>query len=207
MITNPSEQTGLIDYWPLNNSFENNINTGVGNLEVKKGNEPRFESDAIFLNNCVLSTESNYTFAENFTIGLYYKPIQINQWALLIGNSDNLNSKRNGLWFWNNNRFRMEIMDYYNKYATISNSEIYNNKWNSIVGTFDGEKFNIYINGQLKSTTTGNTSISNVGTPLYIGGNSQSGESTTANYSPGYYKDIMIFDRALTLTEIQKLGY
>jgi hypothetical protein len=72
-------------------------------------------------------------------------------------------------------------------------------EWHHVAGTYDGENILTYINGELKRTVVQSGAIDSVAVPLYIG--SQTG--TTA-YFLGSQGEVRIYNRALTITEVQQ---
>jgi hypothetical protein len=72
------------------------------------------------------------------------------------------------------------------------------NTWTHLAFTYDGANMRVYVNGALVRTVarTGNIAVSN--DPLRIGGNASWGEHFT-----GLIDDVRIYNRALTLAEVQ----
>ena len=64
--------------------------------------------------------------------------------------------------------------------------------------TYDGATVRLYVNGALVSTKTASGSIATTSLPLHIGGNSGLGE-----WFQGRLDDIRVYNRALTVAEIQ----
>jgi hypothetical protein len=74
------------------------------------------------------------------------------------------------------------------------------NTWYHLVLLYDGSKESLYVNGELKNTITKSGTISYSDMSLFIG--------TTAlndNFMKGKIDDIRIYDRALSILEIQAL--
>jgi hypothetical protein len=82
--------------------------------------------------------------------------------------------------------------------AATGTAALATNTWTHLAMTFDGAALRFYVNGTLVRTvnTTGN--IVNGTGPLRIGGNAPWGE-----YFAGQIDDVRVYNRALTLTEIQ----
>ena len=76
------------------------------------------------------------------------------------------------------------------------------NSWHHIVGTFDGTIANLYIDGDLKSSSDPVTySVANNDAPLGIGQ-----EVTGASgHFKGLIDNVMVFNRALSNEEVEEL--
>jgi hypothetical protein len=83
--------------------------------------------------------------------------------------------------------------------SALGTSALALNAWTHLVATYDGSQLRIYVNGiQVGSTpATGSMTASNL--PLRIGGNTIWGE-----YFRGVIDEVRIYNRALTLAEIQQ---
>ena len=79
--------------------------------------------------------------------------------------------------------------------ATIPNA-----KWTHVVGTYDGAKLDVYLNGQLEATvsTPGSINVSNK--PLYFGA-----RNASKNFFDGNLDDVRIYNTALNAQEILNL--
>ncbi|MDB5181882.1 MAG: 5-Nucleotidase domain protein [Candidatus Saccharibacteria bacterium] len=87
-----------------------------------------------------------------------------------------------------------------NVQASISSSGLIDNTWYHAVGTFDGTNIRLYVNGQFKSSAT-QTNLDNSTGPLRIG-RQKSGFDRFFN---GDIDDVRVYDRALSLAEVQAL--
>ena len=72
------------------------------------------------------------------------------------------------------------------------------NVWTHVAGTYDGATFRLYLNGVEAASTATSGMIAPSTGPVRIGGNSIWGE-----YFQGSIDEVRIYDRALTLAEIQ----
>jgi len=91
------------------------------------------------------------------------------------------------------NSFRFYIGTNYTTATSVAD-----NVWVNIVGTYDGSNMKIYINGDLKATTSRVGSIPASNHPLEIG-------RYNANQNTGYSEridDVLVYNETLTLTEI-----
>jgi hypothetical protein len=72
------------------------------------------------------------------------------------------------------------------------------NTWTHLAMTYDGANMRFYVNGALVGTRAATGSIATSTNPLRIGGNAPWGE-----YFAGQIDDVRVYNRALTLAEIQ----
>lgn len=70
--------------------------------------------------------------------------------------------------------------------------------WTHVVGTYDGSRMKIYINGKLVYNSKVSGKINQHAEPLRIGG----GVNSTNNNFKGMIDDVYIYDRALTAEEV-----
>lgn len=73
--------------------------------------------------------------------------------------------------------------------------------WYHVLGVYDGRRIKLYVNGELKGESAAKGSISNFNQDLYIGR-----LSNREKFTPGKYDDIRIYDRALSLEDIQQIS-
>lgn len=73
------------------------------------------------------------------------------------------------------------------------------NQWTHVAGTYDGAMLRLYVNGVAVANVarTGNLQVTSL--PLRIGGSTYAGE-----YFPGLIDEVRIYNRALSLAEIQQ---
>ena len=209
-------ENGLVDYWPLNNSLENAINYGSGNLQIEKGSEPTYTSDGVYLNNIVLSTQNYYVMPSKYSIVFQIKPTQINRWSWVAGKKLYIaghSPYSSGLWMRDTNTEPIvSCGDKYDSSYIRPGVGIYNvNEQSTIVITHDGGTMSLYVDGNLIGTSKAKN-YSNVSHgKFYLGGSQLSGENAGSGivegYSPGYYKNVRIYNKALTAQEIQNLGF
>ena len=72
--------------------------------------------------------------------------------------------------------------------------------WYHVVGTYDGQVLNIYVNAILKNSLAAAGSVTAYNTDLFF-----AKQGNVSNYTPGTLDDIRIYNRALNSTEIQNL--
>ena len=67
----------------------------------------------------------------------------------------------------------------------------------------------VYVDGTLIGTNTTTGAAESYNAKFFVGGSSLSGQNAgsgvTEGYSPGYYKNIMVLNRALSATEVSNL--
>lgn len=199
---------GIVDWWDLKNDLNNKIDNGVGNLVVCKGNVPEFTEDGAYLNNIVLSTQDNYSFASDWTMAFQIKATKMNKWSWVIGKKESMVNSTlfSGVWVYNaDNRICFGA-------SWIYGSDAYNaykvNETSTLVLIKSDSTLSLYSNGKLIKSVT--EPISNCTAKFYIGGSQLSGEAAgagiTEGYSPGYYKNVIVFNRAISSDEVEQIS-
>jgi len=113
------------------------------------------------------------------------------------------------LWFDSSNGSIINILHHNSSATTTTNtpSNINDNQWHQIVGTFDGTNNNLYLDGQLISTDVTNT-LNNLyyvsDGPVAFGRDGNNPSTATAMYQ-GWIDDIGIWNRALSQQEITNM--
>lgn len=95
--------------------------------------------------------------------------------------------------------FSLSIGGYYEYVATNSNVWAPGN-WYFVVGTYDGSKMVLYVNGTQVAYTPMSGNVDHYGNNVYIGQ-----LKNLSAYTPGTFGDVRIYDRALTATEVSVL--
>jgi glucose/arabinose dehydrogenase len=72
------------------------------------------------------------------------------------------------------------------------------NQWTHVAGTYNGSQLRLYVNGAQVATQSRTGNLQVTGSPLRLGGNTYSTE-----YFPGRIDELRIYNRALSLAEIQ----
>lgn len=103
------------------------------------------------------------------------------------------------------NNIRFYISTSGSNFPAVTGSVIPLNTWTHVVGRFDGNNLQVYVNGELDSTISlvGTIHQSNIG--LRIGGYGEDSEYPSNRYFPGLIDEVMIFNRALSSDEIASL--
>ena len=195
-------KSDLIGYWPLTNNLSN-IN-GTKELELSDGTIPtEFDSEnGLYLaGNKYLKTKDSNILSDSFSIMMKVKPTElVGQYPYLIGN-------RNDSGCWGvalSSLGHYESMlgsSYQSKDIINSNNEktqLSKSNFNTVVITYDNASItaSLYINGVLQWTDgCGNTTY-NKDLSINFGGSPYFGKTN------GYYKDIKIYNRALSTQEV-----
>ena len=85
-----------------------------------------------------------------------------------------------------------------------SNTTVSLGVWYTLVGTYDGSKIRLYINGIEESSGDMTGRVKPSRAMLMLGGNSAPKSTAVGNASYTTFTDVLIFDRALTAEEIAK---
>lgn len=200
-----SKRYGLLDYWKLTEDLKNSVTNTAGDLVVCKGDNPQFSEDGVFLDNIVLSTQRNYEIANTFSMIFQIKATKINTWSNVVGKHIQMiqDCRATGLWMWNSASNPIVVTG--NKSYIVPGKSLYKvNELTTIAITHTGNVLTVYSNGvKIASTNCSNTPITS---RFFIGGSAASGNYVTAGYSegysPGYYKNVAIYNRTLSDDEI-----
>ena len=82
------------------------------------------------------------------------------------------------------------------------------NIWNNVVLTYDGSNMNLYLNGELKSTTPKTGNLSTITLPFFIACQYNGGyfpstaPSKTGDYFSGYISYVKLYNKGLTTQEV-----
>lgn len=208
-IINPTDTTDMLFRYKF--STENKVNDLSG-----KGNEGTIYGATINSDGTITTDGvddyidaglTNYDFGQSITYIVRFKInsfIDMYQYNDLLGNWE---GGGGGLYI-KDKQISLEIHNgtAYKEY--VSNTTAVENKWYTLVGTYDGEKIKLYINGKdallyqnqnlYEITTTGSIRVSNV--PFYIGANPNA--QSYDNLSNITISDALLFDRAVTKEEV-----
>lgn len=198
-------EENLVDYWPLKDSLKNKKE---GNdLVIYKGNNTKFENDSMYLNNTIITTKENYLLPKNFTISFKYKPTEeLKAWTLILGKITDYPSLNtyNGLFIHRNVDTTRICSGINSDYFSID--EILKiGSYSTIAITYDGADCKLYKDAKLIKQVSGYNDLND---KIFIGGSKYSGTLTagmTWEYANGYFKDIMIYDIALSQEELNSI--
>lgn len=87
--------------------------------------------------------------------------------------------------------------------ATYALSNFSTNTWYHLVGTYDGTTLAMYVDGFLVDTTAGETGGLKDGTAALCFGSSSNGDGDDDDNFVGYIDHVVIWDRALSATEVK----
>lgn len=202
---------GLVGYWPFN---------GNANDESGNGNNGTVISGLLSNDRLGNANSSYYLNGQNDYItvpsvsSILPNRLTLSVWIKIPSNY----SGNNGigpiirarfygyiLWFDSLNGSIIHILHHNSSSTTTTNtpSNINDNQWHQIVGSFDGTNNKLYLDGQLISTDT--TTLSNLyyvsDGPVVFGRDGNNTSASTAMYQ-GWIDDIGIWNRALTQQEI-----
>jgi hypothetical protein len=87
-------------------------------------------------------------------------------------------------------------------YFLNTTSDITDNVWHHLVGTYDGSNLNVYLDGLPDGSMPATGSITDRGMPMYLG--RYGADPTIVRYG-GVMDEVAVYDRALTPAEVQAL--
>ncbi len=198
---------GLIGYWPFNGDAQDEIgvNHGIINgataCHDRFGNTDRafnFSTSSIYVDTCVLGNLTEASFSiwlmpDSSTLTSIASPLIMGYWGVYI------------------NRFTSEgrllaILDgssLNNSFSDESNFLI-TNAWTHLVATNDGFTTKLYINGVLDNSYSETFTWIDNSLGLYLGVRGI-GNGAPTDYYNGKLDDFRIYNRALTISEIDSL--
>lgn len=151
----------------------------------------------------------NYNFGNNMALVIRLKFNELGKWIEYFGNWENaggglgLESETDYFYF----NLYSQSNDAYYKF--LSNQAAYKNRWYIVAGVLENGKMKLYIDGELQTNSAGgtytelpggNVKPSEMG--ILVGGNPQPENSALRLPAPITVSDALIFNRALTQTEI-----
>lgn len=210
--TNPtSDMNGMVAWYPLNNNADNA--TGLGNNGTISGATSTTGQSG--------QTNSAYSFdgvddyinlGTSPTIGSLVNNLTVSTWfsqpvysgAKGILSASRLNSA-NGL--------SMSTIDSTLRFTTLGVKDyttspvtLVPNKWHFMVAVLQNNNASIYLDGELVQTITHTTGgVANTDDNIQIGAGTVNGSSTLASLMVGSIDDLRIYNRVLSVSEIQAL--
>ena len=188
------------DYY--NAKWANSVtyNNNVAYNQVQKayeGKEFNGTSDYIYLGS------EEYNFGKNITVIGRVK-LHSGSSATSVGIVGNLQSAGFYLFKSKDDKFAFEIYDTSSKAYKIVASSITPelNTWYTVVGTYDGSKIKLYINGVLDSTVTFRSTIPVSEAPVVIGGNPKVDGTLSGGYFNGVISDAIVMTETLNESQI-----
>lgn len=147
---------------------------------------------------------SSLDITDAITVCAWVKPGVTASWKGLVGKSGEVTGASSASDVWDlyvaaSNAVRFQVT---NTDTATSTTTMSIGKWYFITGTYDGANVKIYVNGVLESTNARTAAIPTNNYPLLIGM-----YYNTANKFTGSMKNVAIWNRALSATEIQNIMY
>jgi len=218
-------QNGVIAFYPFNSGSLLDESAGSNDLtnttSAVASTDRNGNSDCAYLFNntqpteqFLTSTNSNFLNGLNvFSIALWYQPINASRdggdFEVLISRGDGLSCPdRNGQWSVGLYDCRRAVFGHNNSVwtdLTISpidcEAEVnaLTDRWHHVVAVKENDTFQIYFNGVLNESETGNAGCNNLQLAQDIG------DLFIGKRYAGKIDDIIIYDRALTSVEVASL--
>lgn len=204
---------GLIGYWPFNGNANDQSGNGLNGivtdaiLSMDRFNRP---SQAYYFDgskkSCVISIPDNnlLDLTNSFSLCAWYKSddtINGSQGILGKGRPDGGSGYRLGF----------APKDFYGDFGLNDNSKNlvigtpdkkYSQNWHFIVGTYDGTKAILYLDGDTITSKTDSLSLLNSSQPLLFGHETP---VFSDRYFGGWIDDIRIYNRPLNANEVTSL--
>ncbi|ETR72967.1 MAG: hypothetical protein OMM_01297 [Candidatus Magnetoglobus multicellularis str. Araruama] len=208
---------GLVAHYPFNgNVRDESANSNDGVIHGATLSSDRFNnknSAYRFDGNDYISVSTNHTNLplDDFTVSVWCKLIKHNDWDVIIEKVDKNGMNDFLIGFiqkklviefedddvWEGGDSDNIIIDDFNNYI---------DKWFHFVYSYTDNNVNFYINGKLVKKHTTNKDYSNDDGVIIIGADIDASYPTvTADYFDGSIDDIRIYNRALSINEIQNL--
>jgi len=184
--------------WANSVTYNNNLvyNQVKNNTDQKVFNGT---SDYIYLGS------ENYNFGKSITV---IARVKLYSGSLGVSNGivGNLQSAGFYLFKSKDDKFAFEIYDTSIKEYKVVSSTITPelNTWYTVVGTYDGSKIKLYINGSLDSTVAFSSTIPVSEAPVVIGGNPKVDGTISSGYFKGAISEAIVMTETLTESEIAK---
>jgi len=150
----------------------------------------------------IVSDNDDLSFTdEKFTISLWFKSTSSSGSVIITKRSNNINGEYYLEYGTSTIKFRIYDGGIKYDYDEVVITGTFNNgNWNHIVFTADGSELKAYLNSNNEDTTSITSAMGNDNSELYIG--RYGGDSL---YFNGNIDDVVIYDRALSSSEIEDL--
>ena len=206
---------GLVGYWPLDNDVmdywgsNDGINNGTTrNVAGKVGGT--YELNGSNYIDC--GNDSSLNIPREITVSFWAKPFSLGPWETMIGK--NLYNAPTDL-----GSYIFKLDGSLNVYLFVnleggsnigiqaSNYVPFIDEWNYFAFTFNGSTANIYMNGTLIGTQSVPTNLINItnNVPLTFGVGKDHEGNLEQYFFNGSIDEVMVFNRSLTSTEIQRV--
>lgn len=175
-------------------------NYGIG-TSGKYGDALKFDGENDYIE---VGDDSSLDIDNEITISAWIKTTNDGNYKKIITKMDSSNN--NGYWLQVNNDGRMHGLIKNGGTSLISlfsTETVYDDSWHHVVFTYDSSDGNayMYIDGSEDGSDSSGTDIGTNNVPLYLSGHVEKAE----HYFNGTIDEVMIFDRALSSTEIDIL--
>jgi hypothetical protein len=203
---------GLVGYWPFNgnaNDESGNGNNGTVISGLLSNDRLGNANSSYYLNgqtDYIAVPSVSSLLPNRLTMSVWVKIPSIYTGNNQVGRIIRTRFYGYILWFDSSNGSIIHTLHHNSSATTTTNtpSNINDNQWHQIIGTFDGTNNKLYLDGQLISTDV-TTTLSNLyyvpDGPVVFGRDGNNPSSETALYQ-GWIDDIGIWNRALTQQEI-----
>jgi len=144
-----------------------------------------------------VANEANFDFTTKFSVTLWMKASSFtNRWEQLIGKGDSAWAlERNN----NQNRLAFTTFSASGSDSLVGTTNIANNAWHHVAIVYDGAFKTLYVDGQQNARKAYTATMLTNNLKVRLGFNE---EFTTGQYG-GFLDDVRIYNRALTLAEVQ----
>ena len=219
-------QNGVIAFYPFNVGSLDDGSTNSNNLTNPTTANPSTDRDgnancAFQFNNSLADEEFLTTTASNFlndldefSVSIWYEPMDttrsVGSFEVLLGRGDEERcSERIGEWSVGLSDCRKAVFGHNNSVWANTITDFLDgcegeivaltDKWHHVVATKNGDEYKIYFNGNLDESVSGNANCTN----LHIA--EDIGDMFIGSKYTGKIDDILIYDRALTQSEVTAL--
>ena len=195
---------GLVAYYPFNgNADDESENDHHGDANNLTPTDDRFGNAVAAYDfdgdGYVEVADSDDFHLANITISVWVSPVEDPAERNIISKDD----MSRGYYLSFADEIRFAVGDGSWHTITEAHSLPYD-QWSHLVGTYDGERLALFINGELADELAWEGSISYGERPLQIGRNGYYTDRL-AHYFMGSLDDIRIYDRALSSSEVEAL--
>lgn len=200
--------TGLVSWWAGdNNTFDyqgNNLGALGGNANFAGGKVQSafsFDGDDDFV-----------SIADNDTLDVQTGDFSIDGWVNLrssrehfIGGKDNCDINSYALTVGTDNKPRFRVNGSDGSFEVVAANAVTLNAWHHLAAVKEGSNIKIYVNGILAGTEAVTGTFAANDQNFRIGGREAAGESCSLVSTDGLIDELDVFDRALTLAEVQTI--
>lgn len=222
-LDSPSILNGLVLYWKMNESSGSTLadiagkypgkTVGTTSVEGKEGNARSLNGSSDYIS----IKDSPDLRLSKLTVSAWIKPNMtidsssvvnaVTPIAFVIKNQNNSNGLAKGFCLcYYKGKLDFWIANNKNAWAGITVNQTFDaGVWYHLAGTFDGQNYKLYINGELKGTVADDTDTAPVydASPVWLG---RAEGNTGTRYFNGAIDEVGFWNRALSDEEVQNLG-